>query len=54
MRPAEASMAGKPRKNGNAFAMPQPKLRVPKQKMSYNKRLLSKMKTRLSSPPPKS
>lgn len=45
-------MAGKPSKTGNAFKMPTPKLRVPKIKASYNKRLLSKMKTRLKSPPP--
>lgn len=44
-------MAGKPRKNGNAYAPMIPKARVPKPKMTYNKRLLSKMKTRLKKTP---
>lgn len=43
-------MAGKPTKLGNAFSLPKPKKRVPKAKMTYNKRLLSKMKTRLKKP----
>lgn len=44
-------MAGKPKNTGNAYALPKPKKRVPKQKMTYNKRLLSKMKTRLKKQP---
>lgn len=43
-------MAGKPKKTGNAYAMPKPKKRVPKAKMTFNKRLLSKMRTRLKKP----
>lgn len=46
-------MAGKPRGGGNAYSMPKPKKRVPKQKMSYNKRLLSKMRVRLKNSPAK-
>lgn len=44
-------MAGKPTKSGNAFRPMKAKKRVPKPKMSYNKRLLSKMRTRLKKPP---
>ena len=39
---------------GNAYRVLTPRKRVPKQKMTYNKRLLSKMRTRLQrSPIPK-
>ena len=44
-------MAGKPKKPGNAYALLKPKLRVPKAKMTYNKRLMSKMRTRLKKTP---
>jgi len=44
-------MAGKSKKPGNAYALPKPKQRVPKAKMTYNKRLLSKMRTRLKKTP---
>ena len=44
-------MAGKPKSTGNAFAPMKAKKRVPKPKMSYNKRLLSKMRTRLKKQP---
>jgi hypothetical protein len=44
-------MAGKPTKPGNAFKVLTPKKRVPKAKMSFNKRLLSKMHTRLKNSP---
>lgn len=47
-------MAGKPKSGGNAYKMPTAKKRVPKQKMTLNKRTLSKMRTRLkTSPVPK-
>ena len=49
--PTITTMAGKPKNTGNAFSMPKPKKRVPKPKMSYNKRLLSKMRTRLKKLP---
>ena len=44
-------MAGKPTKPGNAFRVMVAKKRVPKPKMSYNKRLMSKMRTRLKNSP---
>lgn len=44
-------MAGKPRGNGNAFKPLKAKKRVPKPKMTFNKRLLSKMRTRLQRSP---
>lgn len=44
-------MAGKPKNTGNAFRPMTPKKRVPKGKMTYNKRLLSKMRTRLKKSP---
>lgn len=44
-------MAGKPTKPGNAYAVMKAKKRVPKPKMGYNKRLLSKMRTRLKKQP---
>lgn len=44
-------MAGKSKKPGNAYALPKPKQRVPKAKMTYNKRLVSKMRTRLKKTP---
>lgn len=40
-------MAGKPTKTGNAFSLPKPKKRVPKQKMTANARRLSMMRNRL-------
>lgn len=43
-------MAGKPKTTGNAYALPKPKKRVPKPKMTYNKRLMSKMRIRLKTP----
>ena len=44
-------MAGKPKKPGNAFMIMKAKKRVPKQKMTYNTRLMSKMRTRLKNSP---
>lgn len=44
-------MAGKSKKPGNAFAPLKAKKRVPKPKMSYNKRLMSKMRVRFKSQP---
>lgn len=44
---------GRPVKPGNAYTMPKPKKRAPKQKMTWNKRTLSKMRTRLKAPPVK-
>jgi hypothetical protein len=43
-------MAGKV-KPGNAFSVMKAKKRVPKPKMTLNKRLLSKMRTRLKNSP---
>jgi len=40
-------MAGKPKGDGNAFAMPKPKKRVPKRKMTANAKRLSMMRKRL-------
>jgi len=38
------------KKIGQAYKLPVVKLRVPKQKMSYNKKLMSIMRTRLKYP----
>lgn len=40
-----------PKKAGSAYQMPKAKLRQPKQKMTANKRTLSKMRTRLKMNP---